>query len=102
MTDNFVFGVDARVNAGAGLWQLVVRSRQPFTAENYEAARQALTAMKGDYERPLALRHSHTMVPNSMEGAARAVLQSQLAAGGETNKWANTSTLVLNPWLTSA
>ncbi|WP_085919088.1 Mu-like prophage major head subunit gpT family protein [Halomonas sp. CSM-2] len=102
MTDKFLFGVDARVNAGAGLWQLAVRSRQPFTAENYEAARQTLTKMKGDHGRPLALRHSHTMVPNSMEGAARAVLQSQLAAGGETNKWANTSTLVLNPWLASA
>lgn len=102
MSDKFLFGVDARVEAGAGLWQLAVRSRQPFTPENYEAARQALTKLKGDHGRPLALRHSHTMVPNSMEGAARAVLQSTLAAGGETNKWANTSTLVLNPWLTSA
>ncbi|OWV30186.1 Mu-like prophage major head subunit gpT family protein [Halomonas campaniensis] len=102
MSDNFMFGVDARVNAGPGLWQLAVRSRQPFNAENYELARQALQKMKGDHGRPLALRHSHTMVPNSMEGAARAVLQNQLTTGGETNKWANTSTLVLNPWLTSA
>ncbi|MCL7931636.1 Mu-like prophage major head subunit gpT family protein [Halomonas llamarensis] len=102
MTDKFLFGVDARVNAGAGLWQLAVRSRQPFTAENYKIARQALQKMKGDYGRPLALRHSQTMVPTSMEGAARKVLQNTLAEGGETNEWANTSTLVLNPWLASA
>ncbi|WP_447926944.1 Mu-like prophage major head subunit gpT family protein [Vreelandella sp. EE27] len=102
MTDQFLFGTDARVNAGAGLWQLAVRSRQPFNAENYEAARKALQAMKGDYGRPLALRHSHTMVPSSMEGQARAVLNNAMNAAGATNQWANTSQLVLNPWLASA
>ena len=58
--------------------------------------------MKGDYGRPLGLRHSHTMVPTSMEGEARKVLQNQLTTGGETNEWANTSQLILNPWLASA
>lgn len=101
MKDKFLFGVDARVNAGPGLWQLVVRSRQDFTAANYEAARKALQELKGDYGRPLALRHSHTMVPNNLEGPARKVLQNALASGGETNEWANTSTLVMNSWLPS-
>ncbi|KMQ72817.1 Mu-like prophage major head subunit gpT family protein [Marinobacter subterrani] len=102
MKDKFLFGVDARVNAGPGLWQLVVRSRQDFTAANYEAARKRLQELKGDYGRPLALRHSHTMVPNNLEGPARKVLQNALAAGGETNEWANTSTLVMNSWLPSS
>ncbi|MDY7117132.1 Mu-like prophage major head subunit gpT family protein [Halomonas sp. SSL-5] len=102
MTDNFVMGVDARVNAGPGLWMLAVRSNQTFNADNYKAARAALQKMKGDYGRPLGLRHSHTMVPTSMEGEARKVLQNQLTTGGETNEWANTSQLILNPWLASA
>lgn len=102
MTDNYLFGVDARVAAGAGLWQLVVRSKQDFTAANYEAARQRLTTLTGDYDRPLGLRHTHTMVPNNLEGAARKVLQNALAAGGETNEWVNTSQLIMNPWLASA
>ncbi|AXY41602.1 Mu-like prophage major head subunit gpT family protein [Halomonas sp. JS92-SW72] len=102
MTDNFVMGVDARVNAGPGLWMLAVRSNQEFNADNYKAARKALQAMKGDHGRPLGLRHSHTMVPTSMEGEARRVLQNQLTTGGETNEWANTSQLILNPWLASA
>lgn len=102
LKDKFLFGTDARVNAGPGLWMLIVRSRQPFTAANYEAARKALQGMKGDYERPLGVRHTHTMVPSTMEGPARKVLQNQLATGGETNEWANTSTLILNPWLTTA
>ncbi|MDN3524350.1 Mu-like prophage major head subunit gpT family protein [Halomonas sabkhae] len=102
LRDRFLFGVDARANAGPGLWQLVVRSNQPFTAENYEAARKRLQEISGDYGRPLALRHSHTMVPNGLEGPARKVLQNELTAGGATNEWAGTSQLILNPWLAAA
>lgn len=102
MTDEFLFGVDGRSNAGPGLWQLAVRSKQPFTAANYEAARKRLTSLKGDYGRPLALVHTHTMIPSTMEGAARIILKNQNDAAGATNPWADTSQLVLNPWLTAA
>jgi len=102
MTDQFLFGVDARVNAGPGLWQLVVRSNQEFNAENYAAARTALQKMKGDYGRPLALRHSHTMVPTNLEGMAAQVLKAELTTGGQSNVWAGTSQLIMNPWLASA
>lgn len=99
MTDKFLFGVDARVNAGPGLWMLAVRSKQTFNAENYALARAALTQMTGDHGRPLALRHTHTMVPGNMEGAARKVLMNELTTAGETNEWAGTSELIINPWL---
>lgn len=102
MTDKFMFGVDARVNVGPGLWQLIVRSKQTFNAANYEAARKRLEDLKGDYDRPLGLRHTHTMVPNGLEGAARKVLVNTLAAGGETNEWAGSSEMVKNPWLSAA
>jgi phage major head subunit gpT-like protein len=102
MKDKFMFGVDARCNVGAGLWQLVVRSRQAFDATNYAAARARLTTLKGDHGRPLALRHTHTMVPGNLEGAARKVLNNALATGGETNEWAGTSQLIVNPWLATA
>lgn len=102
MTDNFLFGVDARVNAGPGLWQLIVRCREPLNADTYEAARARLQELKGDHGRPLTLRHSHTMVPNGMEGAARRVLNNTQAANGATNEWAGSSALIHNPWLPSA
>lgn len=102
MNDKFLFGVDARVNAGPGLWQLIVRSKQTFNAANYEAARKRLEELKGDYERPLGLRHTHTMIPNGLEGAARKVIVNSLATGGETNEWAGSSALIKNPWLAAA
>ncbi|WP_286694980.1 Mu-like prophage major head subunit gpT family protein [Spongiibacter sp. UBA1325] len=101
-TDVFMFGVDARVNVGPGLWQLIVRSNQPFTAANYEAARTRLQKLQGDHGRPLGLRHTHTMVNSTTDAAARKIIISTLAAGGETNEWANSSTLVMNPWLSAA
>lgn len=101
-TDVFKFGVDARVNAGPGLWQLVVRCSEPFNAETYEAARARLQELKGDHGRPLGLRHSHTMVSNGQEGAALRVLNNAQTANGATNEWAGTSKLILNPWLPDA
>ena len=102
MSDVFHYGVDGRVAAGPGLWQLVVRSNETFNAANYAAARNLLRAITGDYGRKLGLRHSHTMVPDNLEGAARKVLNNALATGGETNEWAGTSQLVTNPWLSQS
>jgi len=102
LKDKFLFGVDVRCNVGVGLWQLMVRSKQAFTAENYAAARARLTTLTGDYGRPLALRHTHTMVPGTMEQAARKVLNNALIDGGNSNEWVDTSQLILNPWLASA
>lgn len=102
MKDTFLFGVDARVNAGPGLWQLIVRCNEELTAETYEAARRRLQNLTGDYGRPLALRHSHTMVPNGMEGSALRILNNAQAANGATNEWAGTSQLIKNPWMKSA
>lgn len=102
MTDKFLFGVDARVNAGPGLWQLIVRSKQTFNAANYKAARERLTAMKGDYDRPLALRHTHTMGPSNMEGDMRVILMNENDAAGATNPWKGTSQPIVNPWLATS
>ncbi len=99
MTEEFLYGVDARLNAGPGLWQLAVRSRQVFNAENYALARARLQGLTGDHGRPLGLRHTHTLLPLSLEAAARKVLMSALGPAGETNEWAGTSQLLFNPWL---
>lgn len=99
LTDQFLFGTDARANAGPGLWQLVVRSKQELTAANYAAARERLETLTGDYGRPLALRHTHTMVPGTLEAAARAILMNERDANGATNTWQGSSQLLKNPYL---
>lgn len=99
LSDQYLYGVDARVAAGPALWQLAVKSTAAFTAANYEAARNLLHAITGDHARKLGLKHTHTMVPQNLEGPARKVIVSSSTSGGETNEWQGSSILIVNPWL---
>lgn len=97
--DEYVYGVDARVNAGFGLWQLAVASKQTLDKAGYAAARQAMLDMKGDYGRPLNLRPNLLVVPPSLEGKARDILLAERDAAGATNTYRNTADLFVCPWL---
>lgn len=97
--NEFRYGADARANVGFGFWQYCWGSKQTLNATNYASARAALTGMKGDYGRPLGLMPTVLMVPPALEGAARAIVASQLVNGGETNPWAGTAEAVVVPWL---
>ncbi len=74
-------------------------SKQTLDAASYEAARVAITSMKGDYGKPLGLVPDLIVVPPSLEGAANEIVQSRLVNGGETNKWAGTAQVLMSPWL---
>lgn len=95
----YIYGTDARANVGFGFWQFAWGSKQALNAANYETARTAITGMKGDHGHPLGLMPNLLVVPPSLEGAGRAILQSQLVNGGESNKWAGTAELMVCPWL---
>jgi phage major head subunit gpT-like protein len=98
--NEFRYGVDARMNVGYGFWQFCWGSKQTLDAAHYETARAALLGMKGDHGRPLGIgRKMLLVVPPALEGAGRAILQSQLVNGGESNKWAGTAELRVVPWL---
>lgn len=97
--NEFVYGADARGNVGFGFWQFAWGSKQTLNAANYAAARAVLTGMKGDYGRPLGIMPNLLVVPPSLESAGRKLLNSEYAAGGETNEWKGTAELLVVPWL---
>lgn len=99
MRKEFLYGTDGRFNVGYGFWQLVYASKQPLTPENYEAARVAMRSMKGDYGRPLNLKPNLLVVPPSLEGAAKEILENERNSAGATNKWRNTAELLDVSWL---
>lgn len=99
MNKEFVYGTDARANVGYGFWQFCWGSRQALNAANYGIARAALTGMKGDHGRPLGLTPKLLVVGPSQESAALKLLNSEYAAGGETNEWKGTAELLVVPWL---
>lgn len=95
----FVYGADARFNAGFGFWQFAYGSKQTLDATSYGTARAALTGMKGDYGRPLGLMPNLLVVPPALESAGRKLLKSEYGAGGATNEWAGSAELLVVPWL---
>lgn len=99
MRKEFLYGADARMNVGFGLWQLAWGSRQPLNQTNYATARAAMMSMKGDHGRPLGLRPNLLVVPGALESAGRKILRSELGTGGETNEWANSAELMVTSWL---
>lgn len=96
----YIYGVDGRCQVGFGFWQQAWGSKQTLDAAHYETARVALTSMKTDYGRPLAINPRLLIVGPSNEGAARTIVGNSLDAGGGTNKWYGTAEVLLVPWLT--
>jgi phage major head subunit gpT-like protein len=99
MQKEFIYGSDARANTGFGFWQMAWGSKQPLTAANYAIARAAITGMKGDYGRPMGFVPNLLVVSSTQESAGRKILNSEFAAGGETNEWKGTAQLLVTPWL---
>lgn len=97
--NEYVYGVDARMNVGYSFWQLAWGSKQTLDAAHYATGRAALGSMKGDYGRPLGTQGNLLIVPPSLESAGRKILNSELAAGGESNEWKGTAELLVVPWL---
>jgi phage major head subunit gpT-like protein len=95
----FLYGADGRCQVGFGFWQQAWGSRQTLNAANYETARVAIGSMKGDYGRPLNLNPRLLVVPPALEGAANAIIKSQLINGGESNPWAGTAEVLVVPLL---
>lgn len=99
MTDTYLYGARARVNAGFALWQLAFGSKAPLTAANYAAARASMAGIKGDKGRILGIRPTVLVVPPALEEAALKLLNTETNDGGGSNPWKGTAEVVVSPWL---
>jgi phage major head subunit gpT-like protein len=97
--NEFIYGCDGRGNAGYGLWQLAFGSKATLDATNYKAARDAMMNMTGDNGRKLGIRPTLLICGPDNESAARKLLNSEIASGGETNEWKGTAELLVTPWI---
>ncbi len=106
MEDEYLYGIRARSNVGFGLWQLAFASKADLTPDNYEAARAAMMAFKGDGGSPLGVKPTVCVVPPSLEGAGMRLFNNGTrveTVGGVPvpiqNEWAGTAELIVSPWL---
>lgn len=96
-TDAYKFGVDARVNAGYGFWQMAYGSKQDLTQANLRAAYNAMTSLLDDNGRPLGIRPTHLIVHPGNEFAARDILLASQNASGATNTDYNLVKMIATP-----
>lgn len=97
--NEFVYGVDARVNVGFGLWQLAYGSKQTLDATAYEAARTSILSRTGDGGKKLALNPNLLVVGPSNEGKARRLVKAEKDSNGADNVWYGTAEVLVVPWL---
>lgn len=85
MSNEYRYGVDARYEAGYGLWQLAFGSKQAFNAASFEAAYDALRGLKADGGRPMGNKGNLLVYPTSLRSAVEAVILKENLASGESN-----------------
>ena len=94
----FRYGVDARVAAGFGLWQLAYGSRQPLTKENYEAAYASMQGLKRDDGEPLMVKPDLLLVPSTLRATALTITKAE-NLNGTSNINRDTAEALVCPWL---
>ncbi|MCL1960669.1 MAG: Mu-like prophage major head subunit gpT family protein [Desulfovibrionaceae bacterium] len=101
----YIYGVDARRNAGFGFWQLAQASKEPLSADNLKAAITAIETRTGDKGRPLGIAPNLLVVPKALRWQATQLMNSDLVSDGGTppvttsNVLKGTLALLVADWL---
>lgn len=96
--DEYIYGVRGRSNVGFALWQLAFASKAELSPTNYENARAAMMAQKGDNGKTLGITPTHLVVPPELDPAARRLLKATNSGGG-TNEWADSAKPIVSHYL---
>ena len=99
MRKEYVYGVDARLNAGYGLWQLAHASRETLDAASFNEAYAEMMAMQGDRGKKLGIRPKLLVVPPSLRAQALEVVKAERNAAGATNINRDVVDVLVTPWL---
>lgn len=95
----FRYGVDTRCAVGFGFWQLAFGSKAPLTAENYEAAFEAMTSQRNEEGGVLNVRPTHIVVGPGNRAAAKKLFDAMLVGGGDTNTNYKDVEIIEAPWV---
>ncbi|WP_085299256.1 Mu-like prophage major head subunit gpT family protein [Cognaticolwellia mytili] len=99
MRDEFLYGVDARVNSAFAIWQLAYASKAALTHDNLDAGIASMGALKSDAGRPLGVMPKKLICGTSNRAAAKKVIDNMRLANGEDNHNYKALEVVVVPWL---
>lgn len=98
LKDQFLYGVDARVAAGYGFWQMAFGSTDTLDAANLKEAYTQMTEYTDDEGRKLNIKPTHIIVGNTNTFNAREIIMSK-EIGGSTNTLQNLVQIMEAPLL---
>jgi phage major head subunit gpT-like protein len=96
----YMYGVDARVNAGFGLWQLAYGSLNTLDSTNVQSYVTAMMARKSDEDKPLGIMPNICLCGPSNWAAARALFEVPTLTGGAANPNYQLCKVLVTPYLT--
>lgn len=99
MRKEYVYGVDARLNAGYGLWQLAYASKETLDASAFNDAFASMQSMTGDRGKKLGIQPKLLVVPPSLRDVALEIVKAERGANGATNINRNAVDVLVTPWL---
>lgn len=99
MRKEYVYGVDGRLNAGYGLWQLAYSSKETLNTTAFNDAYAAMQSLTGDQGKKLGIRPKLLVVPPSLRAAALEVVKAERDAAGATNINRDVVDVLVTPWL---
>lgn len=99
MRDEYRYGVDARCNVGFGFWQMAYASKNTLDDAAFDAAVQAMMEFKSDEGRPLGVTPNILAVGPSNRAKAKAVIDAENRAAGESNTNYKAVEVMVCPWL---
>ena len=94
----YIYGVDAIVNAGFGMWQLVYASRQAPTDELVAAAIAAMKSLKFDNGTPMDLNPDLIVCAPSIENTLKKIVAATLP-NGASNPLSNAAEIMASAHL---
>lgn len=99
MADEYLYGCDARLNVGFGLWQLAFASKAVLDQDNFNAGFAAMGSLESDEGMPLGIMPDLLVCGISNRAAANQVVKvMNLANGGSNPNYQAVEVLVV-PWL---
>jgi phage major head subunit gpT-like protein len=99
MRKAFLYGIDGRMAAGYGLWQLAYGSKQTLDADAFNAAYSSMASRVNDEGRPLGIIPTHLVVTPSNRAAAQAILEAQFGPNGASNTNFGAVKLIVSPYM---
>lgn len=99
MRKEFVYGVDARLNVGYGLWQLAFASKEDIDGNSFNDAFAQMSGMTGDRDKILGVRPGLLLCGPSQRAQALEVVKAAVSANGATNINRDAVDVLVTPWL---